>query len=126
MYYGFAVKAITAISMSDLSNQETLMAAMVPEQPVSLQVTSQDETQITLNWEEAANNGGSPVTGFKLYWSLDNYTVPIKTLNSETLTVGTNTMDGIVTGDLYSFKIIATNAIGDSLGDLTLENVVAA
>ena len=44
MYYGFAVKAITAIATSELSIQETLMSAMVPDQPTSLQVTSQDET----------------------------------------------------------------------------------
>lgn len=54
------------------------------------------------------------MTGFYVYWSLDDYSNPIKTLNSETLTVGTNSFDGIITGDLYTYRLVATNLVGDS------------
>lgn len=44
MYYGFAIKAINAIGMSDLSDQINLMSAHQPDTPNSLAVVSQDET----------------------------------------------------------------------------------
>jgi hypothetical protein len=64
--------------------------------------------------------------GFKLYWSLDDYAAPIKIVNSDTLIVGTNQLDGLVTGDLYSYKVVASNLIGDSEPSIVLEDVVAA
>lgn len=66
------------------------------------------------------------MTGFKLYWSLDDYDDPIKVVNSDTLIVGTNQLDGLVTGDLYSFKAVATNYIGDSVPSIVLADIVAA
>jgi titin len=79
-----------------------------------------------VEWVAPADNGGTPLTEFKLYWSLDDFTDPIKTVNSDTLSVGTNQLDGLVTGDLYTYKVVATNLIGDSEPSVALEDVVAA
>jgi len=99
------------------------MSATVPDAPTLPELVSQDETQITIQWQAGQDNGGTPLTGFKVYWSLDDFASPVKTL--ESLTVGTNTLDGLVTGDFYSYRVVATNAIGDSIASLTLEDVVA-
>lgn len=43
MYYGFAVKAITAIGTSELSEQVNIVSAKKPDSPLLLSVVSQDE-----------------------------------------------------------------------------------
>lgn len=112
------------MGISQLSEQVILMSATVPDSPTALELVSQDETQITLQWEAGQDNGGTPLTGFKVFWSLDDFAAPVKTL--ESLSVGTNLLDGLVTGDFYSYRVVASNAIGDSLPSLTLLDVVAA
>lgn len=46
-------------------------------------------------------------------------------VSSETYTASITSLDGIVTGDLYSFEVVASNAIGDSVASERLVDVVA-
>jgi hypothetical protein len=61
----------------------------------------------------------------KLYWNVDGYTSALRVIAAEYNTVVVSTLDGLVTGEQYSFRVVSTNFIGDSLASKTLENVVA-
>lgn len=123
--YGFAIKAINIVGVSDLSQLTVIMAATVPDAPSTPLMVSQSETQITVSWSPSSNYGGSPLTEFKLYWSYNDYATPVDTVNAETTSVSVTTAQGIVTGELYSFYVISTNYIGDSIQSGLLEDVVA-
>lgn len=65
------------------------------------------------------------MTAYKLYWSLNDFAEPVKVLNAQSLQTSTNQLDGVVTGDWYSYFVVATNLIGDSEPSPTLVNAVA-
>ena len=67
--YGFAIKAINIVGVSDLSSLEIIMSATVPDAPSTPVMVSQSETQITISWSPSSNDGGSPLIDYKLYWS---------------------------------------------------------
>lgn len=113
--YGFAIKAINIVGASDLSSLKVIMSATVPDAPSTPVMVSQSETQITVSWSPSSNNGGSLLTQFKLYWSKNSYASPVQTLNSETTSISVTDAMGVTTGEIYSFYVIATNFIGDSV-----------
>ena len=88
------------------------------------------DEQIVLNWFAPANNGGSSITGYKLYRqaSGNNLEAPIVLGNVLTYT-NVNLSNGVQ----YNYYVVAVNAIGDSansnvesgipFGDCSVENV---
>ena len=64
--------------------------------------------QATLTWDAAAGNG-SPVTGYTITSSPDGIT---KTVDGNATT---GTVTGLTNGTGYTFTVVATNAIGDSV-----------
>lgn len=83
----------------------------VPTEPTSLTATG-GIGQIALNWVAPANNGGAPITGYRIYRG--------STTNSETIltTVGnvlsyTNT--GLASSMTYYYKVAAINKIGEGI-----------
>lgn len=78
-----------------------------------------------LEWEQNISNGGSPLTQFKLFWDYNGYATAIKTIASDTNSATVTTLDGLVTGESYSFKVVSSNFIGDSVASGILESVVA-
>jgi hypothetical protein len=45
------------------------------------------------------NNGGTPLTKYKVYWSQNDYSSPVHEIGSEMAAVSITALDGIVTGD---------------------------
>ena len=102
------------------------MSATVPDQPSMPFMVSQSEIQISLSWSPNANNGGTPLTNYKLYWSQNDYATPIEVVTADSSTAQVTMLEhGVVTGDAYSFKVVSVNFIGDSIASDILENVVA-
>jgi large repetitive protein len=62
--YGFAVKAVNVVGVSDLSSLKVIMSATIPDAPSTPVMISQSETQITVSWNPAANDGGSALTQY--------------------------------------------------------------
>ena len=66
--YGFKIQATNLIGTSVMSNTQYFVCADVPaastSQPVLEEAT---ETSITFSWSAPADNGGTPVTGYKAY-----------------------------------------------------------
>ena len=53
-----------------MSDATRIVAADNPEAPTGLQVIQQSSTQITISWfaVPGEDNGGSPITGYQVYW----------------------------------------------------------
>ena len=66
--YGFKVSAINAVGEGPQSPVAQIIAATVPLAATNLTKVSSDITQCTFSWTAAAN-GGSPLTGYKVYWN---------------------------------------------------------
>jgi hypothetical protein len=125
MMYGFAVKAINVVGVSEFSTTVYIMAATVADAPSVPVLISQSETKIDLSWTPAVNTGGTPLTLYKVYWSQNEYQTPVHTIDAETPSVSVTALDGVVTGEIYSFYVVSTNYIGDSLPSPLLEDIVA-
>lgn len=52
-----------------LSDGTSRIAASVPSAPLNLQKVSQSQTHITFSWEANANDGGTPVTDYQVFWN---------------------------------------------------------
>ena len=91
-------------------------AASVPSAPNAPTLVSQSESAISFTWLALtpALHGGSPGTGYKLYWydptNLYNFVV----LATTTTTNLAYTVSGLTAGLQYQFRIVATNIVGDS------------
>jgi hypothetical protein len=114
--YGFFVKASNAIGSSVASNTQFFVCANVPSPstaPVNLEGASEDS--ITVSWQNPANDGDSPITGFKLFinalndgdWQLayDGTGFP---------TIRQHTVSGLKNGLQYRFRYTSSNQVGES------------
>ena len=75
---------------------------------VNLQATA-GTNSVTLSWQSPANNGGSTITGYKVYRSTSSGTetgyVSLGNVNSYTNT-------GLTPGVTYFYKVRAVNSVG--------------
>ncbi len=98
--------------MGDASN------AVVPFKPGSLMGMPSND-QITLTWSIPIDDGGSAITGYKVYYGTS--TNPTGQFNS-TFVPTTATVTGLTPLTKYYFRVRAINAIGD--GELSTEATV--
>ena len=117
--YIYRVYTITSFATSEKSSPEVTVqpksasASSTPGAPTGLTATAVSSSKIELSWTAPANNGGYPVTGYKIeykkgigtYLSLVSNTVNTTTTYSHT---------GLTTGTAYTYKISAINSIGTS------------
>src|SRR3989442_1116601 len=66
--YYYKVSAVNSIGSSALSNEASAKTIAVPTAPQNLQATAAGTGNVTLAWQ-APNNGGSPITNYKIYRS---------------------------------------------------------
>src|SRR5271157_3602728 len=81
----------------------------VPSAPTGLTPTA-GNTQVLLNWVAPASNGGSPITGYKVY---QGTTTGGETLLATLGVVLTYTSTGLTNLQIYYFQVSAVNAIGE-------------
>ncbi|MBU0497297.1 MAG: fibronectin type III domain-containing protein [Candidatus Thermoplasmatota archaeon] len=84
------------------------LAAEVPGIPQGFHVISGDET-VTLSWNEPAENGGSNITGYRIYRGLLEDGMGIV----EDVTDMTYTDTGLQNGQTYYYAVSALNAEGE-------------
>lgn len=84
----------------------------VPGAPTGLKVTSTSTTTALLTWTPPSDDGGAPLTGYKIDYVVDGGT---PTLLSETEDVGTSvTITDLEPGSTYQFRVAALNSSGAS------------
>ena len=112
--YYYAVSAVNAVGEGPLSSEFSAMPMTNPSAPQSL-LALPGVKQISLSWMLPSVNGGSNITGFKLYRG------PTTTSQTLIATLGpglTFTDTGLADGTTYHYTISALNAKGESLRSL--------
>jgi hypothetical protein len=120
---------------SSLSDPIFIRAAVAPGKPPKPTLVSATDSEMTLQFYKPVDNGGSEITGFKLFRndgdsSVDPHievTTYASNLLRHTLTV---TDDSLETGLLYRFKFEATNLVGNSqesdISEFALVTIISA
>lgn len=96
----------------------SIISATEPDQPLPPTRTSSTKNSISITWS-APNNGGTPITGYKILSKQVNQAGSFVDITSNgTLNVGQRTFttaEDLTTGASYYFKVIASNAVSDGL-----------
>ena len=94
--------------------------AVVPGVPRLVDADSFGSSAISVHWWLPRTDGGSPITGYKVQWKeagdswTDAAAVSEKPADSVNALAGRATVTGLTGGTLYTVRVIATNAVGDS------------
>src|SRR5206468_4226907 len=106
--YFYKVRAVNSVGLSPLSSEASATAITVSSAPQNLQAT-EGVRNATLTWNAPSSNGGSPITGYKVYRSASSGTETcyIRLSND---TSYTNT--GLTGGTTYFYKVRAVNSVG--------------
>jgi len=108
--YTYKVSAVNSVGEGPFSNEVSATPCSAPSAPQNLVATAGNQ-QVLLSWQAPADNGGSPITGYKVYWgtSSGSYTNVQNTGN-----VLTYTVTGLTNGQRYYFAVTAINSVGES------------
>ena len=112
-YYTFSVSAVNIIGESS-SSTRSVTTFDVPSQPTISSIPGNG--LVSLSWAAPSDNGGSPITGYKIIVKKDNQTV--NTLNVDPL-LTQKTVDGLSNGTQYTFYISSINIVGESSSSST-------
>ena len=111
--YYFALSATNSAGASAVGSSTlvTTTALSAPSAPTALSGTS-GNTSVSLKWTAPASTGGSPITGYTVYYA----TTSGGELQGSSLASATTstTVSGLTNGTPYYFEVVATNTIGSS------------
>ncbi|MCK4444364.1 MAG: fibronectin type III domain-containing protein, partial [Thermoplasmata archaeon] len=94
---------------SNEANATPTSGPTVPSEPRNLQATAGNQ-QSTLTWDSPVSDGGSPITGYRIYRG----TIPgEETFLVEIGNVLTYTDTGLINGQTYFYRISAANSVGE-------------
>jgi len=85
-------------------------AADPPDRPIDLQAIPVSPTRIDLFWNPPENNGGSPITGYKI--QVRTGIEDFKDVTTNPVTGTTYSHTGLTTGTTYIYHVSAINAQG--------------
>jgi fibronectin type 3 domain-containing protein len=109
----FRVYAINSAGDGLLSNEVSGIRIGVPNAPINVTATSRN-AEATINWSPPTNDGGRPITSY----SVTSYSVTSSSGSFQVMTANgstrTATISGLTNDISYTFRVIATNEVGDS------------
>src|SRR2546428_681057 len=108
--YFYKVSAVNSVGESLQSNETNATLPPVPTAPQNLQATP-GNARVSLNWQAPSNNGGSAITGYKIYRSNSTGT---ETLLATRGNLTSYTDLTVTNGLTYFYKVSALNSIGES------------
>ncbi len=107
--YYYKVSAVNGVGEGPLSNEASATPSTVPAPPSNL-VAVRGDAQVVLSWNAPASNGGSAITGYKVY---RGESPGGESLLIEIGNVLTYTDTGLLNGQTYFFKVSAINIVGE-------------
>ena len=107
--YTVRVLAVNAVGDSAASNTDTGTPSTTPSAPTNVQASGNAE--LTVTWD-APNDGGSAITGYTVQWK--SGTQSYNTSRQATVTTTTHTIPSLTNDTIYTLRVKATNANGDS------------
>ncbi|MDE2793275.1 MAG: fibronectin type III domain-containing protein, partial [Gemmatimonadota bacterium] len=112
--YYYRVRAINAVGESAPSNEASATTGVgVPGAPTDLEADADGPTEVELDWEAPASDGGSPVTGYRIEYSEDGD--DWDDLEEDTESTSTRYVHrGADPGTRYHYRVRAINAAGES------------
>jgi hypothetical protein len=123
------VQAFNAYGNSATSltgNGATLVT--IPDAPINLQndASVTTATQIGINWEDGAFDGGEEVTDYRIYYDQgEGYEYPTYYVLQSGVTVQYLLVAGLTTGLTYNFEVQAHNAEGYSASSISVRILAA-
>jgi uncharacterized membrane protein len=117
--YSYKVYAINSIGTSTASPEASATptvgsASSSPAPPAGLVATSASATQINLSWFAPSNNGGSPITGYKIEYKLGSSGTYSTLVANTANTAITYSHTGLTAGQAYVYRVSALNTVGSS------------
>lgn len=110
---------ISYVSYIVIQSIEQKSKKEAPDAPVDLQIIEGDK-QIILSWNPPSNNGGSAITGYKVYRGLSSGNeIYLNTVSNVTTYNDTN----VTNGDPYFYEISAINDIGEGPKSIEISGI---
>jgi hypothetical protein len=109
--YSYQIRAENGVGEGDWSDvlNATPTASAIPSAPLNLQAAAGD-SQITLSWNAPSDNGGSPITNYKLYRGDTSGSAELL-LELQNVTIYTDS--GLTNDQTYYYKISAVSGVGE-------------
>jgi titin len=106
---------LVGISLFSVLSFEVQVAyAAIPDRPTNLQAIPVSPTKVDLFWNTPENNGGSPITGYKI--EVRTGSGSYVTLNANTGNTGTTySHTGLTTNTSYIYRVFAITSQGISI-----------
>ncbi|MBS2022738.1 MAG: fibronectin type III domain-containing protein, partial [Deltaproteobacteria bacterium] len=113
--YTFTVVAKNVVGSGPASSASTpVKPATVPNAPTSVNATSLQNGQVPVSWTAPADNGGDSIIKYTVKASPGPRTATV-TCTPPTACATNATVTGLTNGTSYTFTVIATNGVGDSV-----------
>lgn len=105
--YHFRLTAANVVGVSEFSPTLDSLAAIVPSTPLNFALAGSGFGVVSFTWTTSSSEGGSPITGYYIYYRLNSEAW----LQSNLIDEAANYFDltGLAPNELYSFKIAAVN-----------------
>ena len=88
-----------------------------PGMPMNVMAEVVSDTEIMVSWETPVDDGGSAITGFKVMYKMTGSTGDYMSMDAAADATSA-TVSGLMAATEYTFKVIATNAHGDSYASM--------
>ncbi|HUG31166.1 MAG TPA: fibronectin type III domain-containing protein [Candidatus Limnocylindria bacterium] len=109
--YYYRVSAVNSVGEGPLSNESSAKFVSSPSAPLNLKAAPHKSRGIVLSWSAPSSNGGSAITGYRIYRSTSSgaavFLVAVGTVSTYR---DTATARGIP----YYYVVTAVNAVGES------------
>jgi titin len=109
--YRFRVSARNATGQGAASNVATATPVTVPGAPTAVAATPADR-QATVTWTAPGDDGGTPVTGYRVETTTDGGTTWTVALADTASTATSAVLGGLTNGTTTGFRVSAINAVG--------------
>ena len=107
--YWYQVAAVNAIDSGPRSNERSAASALPPSAPTLLGAPADGAS--ALSWTVSADDGGAPVTGYRVYRKIGAGTENFLASTDAATTIYVDF--GLTNGTSYTYRVTATNGAGE-------------